>query len=81
MIELYRDDDFRFRFAEPRVVGRFHLEGVALGTVVTVRQLRTPGEVVGELLATATVGDGGWVEITPALRVDVTNGFRVTLGG
>ena len=81
MIDLYRDDDFTFRFAEPRVVGRFHLEGVATGAVVAVRRLATPGDVVGEWLATATVGDGGWVEITPSLRVDAANGFRVTLEG
>lgn len=79
MIELYRDEDFTFRFAEPRVVGRFHLEGAAAGTVVAVRRLATPGDVVGELLATATVGEGGWVEVTPALRVGAANGFRVTL--
>ncbi len=81
MIELYRDYDFTFRFAEPRVVGRFHLEGVAEGAAVAVRRLATPGDVVGELLATATVGAGGWVEVTPALRVDAANGFRVTLEG
>ena len=80
MIELYRDDDFTFRFAEPRVVGRFHLEGVASGTVVAVRRLATPGDVVGELLATATVGEGGWVEVKP-LHVDAVSGFRVTLQG
>ncbi len=80
MIELYRDDDFTFRFAEPRVVGRFHLEGVPAGTVVAVRRL-TAGEVVGELLATATVGAGGWVGVTPAMRVDAAHGFRVTLEG
>lgn len=81
MITLYRDDDFTFRFAEPRIVGRFHLEGVAPGTAVAVRRLATPGDVVGGLLATATVGDGGWVEVTPALRVDAAHGFRVTLEG
>jgi hypothetical protein len=77
VIELYHEDDFTFRFAEPRVVGRFHLENVAPGTVVAVRRLRTPGDVVGEMVATATVGPGGWVEIEPALRVDAANGFRV----
>ena len=77
MIELYHEDDFTFRFAEPRVVGRFHLDGVAPGTVVTVRWLRTPGDVVGDVAATATVGAGSWVEIQPALRVDAANGFRV----
>ena len=81
MIELYRDDDFTFRFAEPRVVGRFHLEGVPAGTVVAVHRLASPGDVVGELLAMATVGAGGWVEVTPAMRVDAASGFRVTLRG
>ena len=81
MIVLYRDDDFTFRFAEPLVVGRFHLEGVAAGTVVAVRRLLTPGDTVGELLTMGTVGAGGWVEVAPALRVDAANGFRVTLQG
>ncbi len=77
MIALYHEADFTFRFAEPRVVGRFHLDGVTPGTVVAVCRLQSPGDVVGEVLAKATVGAGGWVEIEPALRVDATNGFRV----
>ena len=81
MIPLHHETDFTFRFAEPRVVGRFHLEGVAAGTPVAVRRLATPGDLVGELLTTATVGAGGWVEVTPALRVDAANGFRVTPEG
>ena len=81
MIALYHEDDFTFRFAEPRVVGRFHLEGVAAGRVVSVHRLASPGDVVGELLAMATVGAGGWVEVTPAFRVDAVSGFRVTLEG
>jgi len=78
VIPLHHETDFTFRFAEPRVVGRFHLDGVALGTAVAVRRLASPGDVVGILLATAAVGAGGWVTVEPALRVDAANGFRVS---
>ena len=77
MIPLHHETDFTFRFAEPRVVGRFHLDGVAPGTVVAVRRLVSSGDVVGELLATVVVGAGGWVDVAPPLRVDAANGFRV----
>jgi hypothetical protein len=36
MLPLYHDPHFTFRFAEDRLVGRFHLDDVAPGTPVTV---------------------------------------------
>jgi hypothetical protein len=60
MLPLYEDPGFTFRFADDRIISRFHLEGVEAGRQVSVIKIE-PG--TGErlsLLATATVGDGGW---------------------
>jgi hypothetical protein len=62
MLPLYQDPWFTFRFAEDRIIPRFHLEGVEAGRRVAVFRIdpRT-GERLG-LLAAATVGEGGWVD-------------------
>lgn len=63
MIPLYHDAQFSFRFAEDRIIPRFHLEGVATGWQVSVFRI-DPG--TGKrlcLLAMASVGDGGWVDL------------------
>lgn len=36
MLPLYRDPHFTFRFAEDRVIPRFHLDGGEPGTSVSV---------------------------------------------
>ena len=63
MTPLYHDSHFTFRFADGRVIPRFHLEGVQVGRPVSIFQI-DPG--TGErlrLLATAVVGEGGWVDL------------------
>ena len=61
MIPLHEDPWFTFRFADDRIIPRFHLEGVETGRTVEVFRINpSSGERLG-LLATATVGDGGWV--------------------
>jgi hypothetical protein len=63
MIPLHHDRHFTFRFADDRLIPRFHLEGMQDGRRVSVFKI-DPG--TGErlrLLATATVGEGGWVEL------------------
>ena len=63
MLPLYQDPWFTFRFADDRLIPRFHLEGVEAGRRVSVFRI-DPG--TGErlhLLATARVGEGGWVEL------------------
>ena len=63
MLPLYQDPWFTFRFADDRVIPRFHLEGIEAGRRVSDLKI-VPG--IGErlgLLATATVGQGGWVEL------------------
>ncbi len=74
-MNLYHDPCFTFRFAEDRVIPRFHLEGVEKGRRVSVIKINADtGERV-RLLATATVGDGGWVEVPQPIVVRAGEGF------
>ena len=58
MIPLYEDPCFAFRFADDRIVPRFHLEGVEAGRRVSVFWIDpVTNERLG-LLAKAIVGDG-----------------------
>jgi hypothetical protein len=69
MLPLYHDPHFTFRFADDRIIPRFHLEGIQAGQRVSVFRI-DPG--TGErlsLLATAAVGEGGWVDLTEPIMV------------
>jgi hypothetical protein len=69
MIPLHRDPHFTFRFAYQRLIPRFHLEGVEVGRRVLVVKLDpATGERPG-LITTATVGDGGWVDLPEPIIV------------
>ena len=69
MVPLYQDLWFTFRFAEDRLIPRFHLEGVPTGRLVSVFKIDPgTGERLG-LLATATVGEGGWVDLAEPIIV------------
>ena len=75
MLPLYRDPHFTFRFADDRLVGRFHLDGVEPGTPVSVFALDpATGERLG-FIATAVAGAGGWVELSEPLVVRAGGGF------
>ncbi len=59
MLPLYQDPRFTFRFADDRLIPRFHLEGADAGRRVAVFKINPgTGERLG-LLARATVGEGG----------------------
>jgi hypothetical protein len=77
MLPLYQDDWFTFRFADDRIINRFHLEGVEATWLVSVFKIdpRT-GERLG-LLATATVGEGGWVDLREPIIVWAGDAFIV----
>jgi hypothetical protein len=71
----YADPCFTFRFAETRIIPRFHLEGVDAGRRVKVFKI-DPG--TGErlsLIATATVGEGGWVDLRQLIIVRAGEAF------
>jgi hypothetical protein len=69
MISLYEDPWFTFRFADDRIIPRFHLEGAEAGRRVSVFKIDPgSGERLG-LLAMATVGEGGWVDLPEPIIV------------
>lgn len=81
MIQLHRDPHFTFRFGDDRTIPRFHLEGVEAGRRVFVFRL---DPATGERLAlirTATVGNGGWVDLSEPLIVRAGEGFVVVPEG
>ena len=75
MLPLYEDLHFTFRFADDRLIARFHLEGVEAGRGVQVFKIDPgSGERLG-LLATATVGEDGWVDLTEPIIVRAGEAF------
>jgi hypothetical protein len=75
MLPLYEDPCFTFRFAQARIIPRFHLESVEAGRRVSVFRIDPDtGERMG-LLATATVGEGGWVDLQEPLSVRAGEAF------
>src|SRR6266576_832956 len=75
MVPLYEDPHFTFRFADDRLIPRFHLEGVEAGRRVSVFKIDPDtGERLG-LLATATVGEGGWVDLGEPIIVRAGEAF------
>ena len=75
MLPLYEDPCFTFRFEDARIIPRFHLEGVEVGRRVSVFKIDPgTGKRLG-LLATATVGEGGWVDLTEPIIVEAGDEF------
>ena len=63
MMPLHHDLHFTFSFVDELIIPRFHLEGVSPGSQISVIKIDPDsGQRLG-LLATATVGDGGWVDL------------------
>ncbi len=77
MIPLYHEAHFTFRFADARVIPRFHLDGLEAGRAVSVFRLDPVTERPLDLIATAVVGDGGWVDLTEPILVRPDHGFVV----
>ena len=77
MLPLYEDPHFTFRFADDRSIPRFHLEGVPTGRHVSVFRIDPgTGERLG-MLATATAGAGGWVDLAEPIIVKAGEAFVV----
>lgn len=77
MTNLYEDPNYTFRFADDRIIPRFHLESVEAGRRVEVFKIDPgTGERLG-LLATATVGKGGWVDLAEPIIMRAGEAFIV----
>jgi hypothetical protein len=75
MKNIYQDPWFTFRFADDRIIPRFHLEGIEAGRRISVFRIDPgTGERLG-LLATATVGNGGWVDLSEPIIVRAGEAF------
>jgi hypothetical protein len=75
MLPLYEDAWFTFRFADDRIIPRFHLEGVEAGQRVEVFKIDpATGNRLG-LLATAAVGEGGWVDLQEPIIMRAGDAF------
>jgi hypothetical protein len=80
MLPLHQDPCFTFRFADDRIIPRFHLEGVEAGRLLEVYQINPgTGERLG-LLATVTVGEGGWVDLPEPIIVRAGEAFIAVPG-
>ena len=75
MIPLYHDHFFTFRFADDRIIPRFYLEGVQSGSQISVIKIDPESGERLRLLATATVGDGGWVDLPQPIIVRAGEAF------
>jgi hypothetical protein len=76
-VSLYADPSFTFRFADDRIIPRFHLADVPTGRLVRVYAADPDSLQRGNQLATAFVGEGGWVDLPQAIVVRAGDVFVV----
>ena len=79
MIPLHHESHFTFRFGDDRIIPRFHLEGVEFGRQISVFRIEPDTGERLELLTTATVGEGGWVDLTKPIMVRGGDAFIAVL--
>src|SRR5438105_890175 len=75
MTPLYQDPWFTFRFADDRLIPRFHLEGIKAGRRVSVFKIDASTGKQLDLLARATVGESGWVDLGEPILVRAGDAF------
>ena len=75
MTPLHRDPHFCFRFADDRLIPRFHLDGVEPARHVAVYRLDPQTGGPSDLLVRAVTGDGGWVDLSEPLIMRAGEGF------
>ena len=75
MLPLYEDPHFTFRFADDRIIPRFHLEGIPPGQRILVFRIDPGTGEKLDLLTKANVGKGGWVDLRVPLIVRAGESF------
>jgi hypothetical protein len=79
-LPLYHDPHFTFRFADDRIIPHFHLAGIDAGRQVAVYKIEPSTSERLSLLATATVGEGRWVDLQEPIIVRAGEGFVAVPG-
>jgi hypothetical protein len=74
-VTLFEEPFFTFRFADDRIIPRFHLEGVGAGRRVTVFRIDPATGERSEQLAAAVAGEGGWAELSQPIIVRAGEAF------
>jgi hypothetical protein len=74
-VTLYEEPYFTFRFADDRIIPRFHLEGVGAGRQVDVFRIDPATGVRLGLLTTGVADDGGWVDVKEPIIVRAGDAF------
>jgi hypothetical protein len=69
IIPLYHDPYYTFRFADDRIIPRFHLEGVGAGQRVDIFGIDPATGVRLGMLTTGVVGNDGWVDVKEPILV------------
>jgi hypothetical protein len=75
MLPLYKDPHFTFRFADDRIIPRFHLEGIPPGQRILVFRIDPGTGEKLDLLTRANVGKGCWVDLHVPLIVRAEESF------
>jgi hypothetical protein len=75
MLPLYEDPHFTFRFADDRIIPRFHLEGIPPGQRILVFRIDPGTGEKLDLMTRANVGKGGWVDLRVPLIVRAGESF------
>jgi hypothetical protein len=69
MKPLYQSPWFTFRFAEDRIIDRFHLEGVPVGQRISIHWFDTATNTRGDSIGFASADATGWVELAEPIVV------------
>lgn len=72
---LFEEPYFTFRFADDRIIPRFHLEGIEAGRNVSVFRIDPATGERLQRLAVATTCEGGWVELPTPIIVRTGEAF------
>lgn len=75
MTPLYQDPCFTFRFAEDRLISRFHLESVPAGRQVSVFKVDPSTGQRLSLLRSAIAGKEGWVDLAQPIVMRAGEAF------
>ena len=66
--------------SDDRIISRFNLEGIPPGQRVSIFKIDPSNGERLDLLAMATVGDGGWVDLLEPISVRAGEAFIVLPG-